>query len=136
MHQLKKKLLLLSFLQLLSFFLTARNLYCITFRYNMYSFLNLFLFGCFGSSLLPAGFLQVWWAEATYSSLWCMGFSWWLLSLQSTGSARAGFGSHGHRAPEHRLSSCGTQAQLFCSMWDLPRPQGSYLCLLHWHVDS
>ena len=27
-----------------------------------------------------------------------------------------------HRLQPHRLSSCGSQAQLLCSMWDLPRP--------------
>ena len=58
-----------------------------------------------------------------YSSLWCMGFSlWWLLLLWSTGSRRAGFSSCGLQALERRLSSCGAQAQLLCSMWDLPGP--------------
>ena len=27
-----------------------------------------------------------------------------------------------HRLQMHRLSSCGSRAQLLCSMWDLPRP--------------
>ena len=27
-----------------------------------------------------------------------------------------------HRLQTHRLSSCGSQAQLLCGMWDLPRP--------------
>ena len=27
-----------------------------------------------------------------------------------------------HRLQTHRLSSCGSQAQLLCDMWDLPRP--------------
>ena len=30
------------------------------------------------------------------------------------------FSSGGSRALEHRLSSCGTRAQLLCGMWDLP----------------
>ena len=34
----------------------------------------------------------------------------WLLLLRSTGSRRAGFSSCGLRALEHRLSSCGAQA--------------------------
>ena len=34
----------------------------------------------------------------------------------------AGFSSCGSRALEHRLSSCGSRAQLLCSMWDLPGP--------------
>ena len=33
-----------------------------------------------------------------------------------------GLSSCGLRAPEHRLSSCGAQAQLLCVMWDLPGP--------------
>ena len=27
-----------------------------------------------------------------------------------------------HRLQTHRLSSCGSQAQLLCGMWDFPRP--------------
>ena len=27
-----------------------------------------------------------------------------------------------HRLQTRRLSSCGSRAQLLCSMWDLPRP--------------
>ena len=27
-----------------------------------------------------------------------------------------------HRLQMHRLSSCGSRAQLLCGMWDLPRP--------------
>ena len=27
-----------------------------------------------------------------------------------------------HRLQTHRLSSCGSRAQLLCGMWDLPRP--------------
>ena len=33
-----------------------------------------------------------------------------------------GFSSCGSQAPEHRLRSCGTGAELLCGMWDLPRP--------------
>ena len=62
-------------------------------------------------------------ASGGYCSLRCMGFSlWWLLLLWSTGSRRVGFSSCGSRALEHRLSSCGTRAQLLHGMWDLPRP--------------
>ena len=50
-------------------------------------------------------------ASGGHSSLRCTGFSWrCLLLLRSTGSRRAGF------------SSCGAQAQLLRSMWDLPGP--------------
>ena len=62
-------------------------------------------------------------ASGGYSSLWCMGFSLqWLLLLWSTGSRHAGFSSCGSWALECRLSSCGAQASLLHSMWDLPRP--------------
>ena len=62
-------------------------------------FLNLFIFGCIGSSLLRAG-LSLVAASGGYSSLRYAGFSLqWLLLLRNTGSRRMGF------------SSCGTQAQ-------------------------
>ena len=49
--------------------------------------------------------------ERGYSSLPCAGLSLrWFLLLRSTGSRHTGF------------SSCGTQAQLLCGMWDLPGP--------------
>ena len=62
-------------------------------------------------------------ASGSYSSLRCAGFSLrWLLLLQSMGSRCADFSSCGLQAPEHRLSSCGSRAQLLHSMWDLPGP--------------
>ena len=62
-------------------------------------------------------------ASGGYSSLWCAGFSLrWLLSFRSTGSRRVGFSSCGSWALERRLSSCGAQAQLLRSMWDLRGP--------------
>ena len=65
-------------------------------------------FGCTGSSLLCRGFA----VSGGYSSMQGTCFSlWWCLLLQNTGSRRVGF------------SSCGTQAQLPCSMWNLPRPE-------------
>ena len=61
--------------------------------------INLFIFGCVGSSLLYTGFSLVA-VGGGYSSLQCTGFSLrWLLLLWSTGSRRTGF------------SSCGTWAQ-------------------------
>ena len=62
-------------------------------------------------------------ASVGYSSWWCVGFLlWWLLMLQNPGSRCAGFSSCGTRALDCRLSSCGIQAQLLCSLWDLPGP--------------
>ena len=73
------------------------------------AFIYLFIFGCVGSSLLRGVFPQLRRAGATLlcgaRASHCGGFS-----LRSTGSRRTGF------------SSCGTQAQLLRSMWDLPRP--------------
>ena len=63
-----------------------------------------------------------------YSLLQYTGFSlWWLLLLWSTGSRHMGFSSCGlsHcslQVLDCWLSSCGTQAQLLHSMWNLPRP--------------
>ena len=61
-------------------------------------------------------------ASGGCSSLWCVCFSLRWLCSQSMGSRRAGFSSCGSRALEHRLSSCGAQASLLCSMGDLPGP--------------
>ena len=67
------------------------------FKINL--FIYLFIFGCTGSLLLHTGFSLVA-ASRGYSSLLCMGFSfWWLLLLRSTGSRCMGF------------SSCSTRTQ-------------------------
>ena len=41
----------------------------------------------------------------------------------------------GHRLQMHRISSCGSRAQLLRSMWDLPS-QGLNPCPPHWQADS
>ena len=43
-----------------------------------------------------------------------------LLGYRGFRSCSAWINSCSSRALEHGLSSCGTQAELFCSMWDLP----------------
>ena len=43
--------------------------------------------------------------------------------MQASVFAAVGSVSCGSKAPERRLSSCGTQALLFHSMWNLPRPE-------------
>ena len=48
----------------------------------------------------------------------CDGFS--CFGAQALG--HLGFSSCGFQALEHRLSSCGVGAQLFCGMWDLLGP--------------
>ena len=55
--------------------------------------------------------------------------------LWSASSRACGVSSCHSQAPEHRLSSCGSLAELLHSMWDLP-DQGSKPCLLHWQADS
>ena len=98
------------------------------FFYKFFIYLN-FNFGCVGSSLLCAGFLQLHRAGATLrcgaQASHCGGFSCcgaravgaWASLVVALGLSRCG-----SRALEHRLSSCGTRAQLLCGMWDLPRP--------------
>ena len=66
--------------------------------------INLFIFGCVGSSFL------------------CKGFLW----LRQAGAAlHRGIAASlvaEHRLQTRRLSNCGSRAQLLRSMWDLPRP--------------
>ena len=92
-------------------------------------FMYLFIYGCIGSSLLHAGFLQLWRAGATLRcgapASHCGGFSYYgaqALSVQASVVAARGLSSCCSRALECRLSSCGAQAQLLHSMWDLPGP--------------
>ena len=78
-------------------------------------FKNIYLFICFCFWLhwvfVAARGLSLAAASGGHSSLRCMGLSLrWLLLLRSTGSRRTGFSSCGSRAPECRLSSCGTRA--------------------------
>ena len=89
----------------------------------------LFVFRCIGSSLLRAGFLQLWQAGATLrcsaQASHCGGFS--CCRAQALGARASvvvarGLSSCGSRALDCRLGSCGTWAQLLYSMWDLPRP--------------
>ena len=81
------------------------------------NFIYLFIFGCVGSSLLHAGFLQLWRAGATLHcsarASHCGGFSCcraWALGVWASVVVARG------------LSSCGARAQLLRGMWDLPGP--------------
>ena len=89
----------------------------------------LFIFGCIGSLLLCAGFLQLRRAGATLccsaQASHCGGFSCCrarALGVRTSVVVAHGLSSCGSRALERRLSSCGTRAQLLCSMWNLPGP--------------
>ena len=81
----------------------------IIFKINL--FLNFFIFGCVGSSLLRMGFLQL-------QQLLLL----WALGTRASLVVAHGLSSCGSQALEHRLSSCGAQAQLLRGMWDLPGP--------------
>ena len=92
-------------------------------------FIYLFIFGCVGSLLLCAGFLQLRRAGATLCcgarASHCGGFS--CCGAQAVGSwasvvAARRLRSCGSWALECRFSSCGAWAQLLCGMWDLRRP--------------
>ena len=79
----------------------------------------LFIFGCVGSSLMPAGFLQ----------LQCAGFSLqWLLLFQLRDSRAGGLNSGSLQGLELRLISCCTRAYLPCVMWNLPGPGIEPMC--------
>ena len=90
--------------------------------------INLFIFGCVGSSLLCAGFLQLRRVGSTLhcsvrASL-CGGFSCGARALGAWASAVVAreLSCCGSRAVEHRLSSCGSRTQLLCGMWNLCGP--------------
>ena len=77
----------------------------------------LFIFGCVGSSLLHVGFLQLWRAGAT---LHCSVRASHCGGLSCCGAQA--LGAWASVVVAHRLSGCGTWAQLLHGMWDLPRP--------------
>ena len=95
----------------------------------LFFFINLFIFGCVGSSLLHVGFLQLWRAGATLRcGVWAShgsGFSCCrarALVAWASVVVACGLSNCGSQALERRLSSCGTWAQLLRCMWDLPGP--------------
>ena len=96
---------------------------------NVFIFIIYFIFGCVGSSLLHAGFLQLRRARATLrcsvQASYCGGFSCcgaWALGTWASVVVAHRPSSCGSRALECRLSSCGAWAELLRSMWDLPGP--------------
>ena len=89
----------------------------------------LFIFGCVGSLLLCAGFVQLQRAGATLRcGAWashCSGFSCCgarALGVRASVVVACGLNSCGSRVLERRLSSCGARAQLLRGMWDPPGP--------------
>ena len=82
-----------------------------------FNYLFIYLFGCVGSSLLRAGFLQLQRAGATLHcgarASHCFDFSCcraWVLGAWASVAVTHRLSSCGSWALEHRLSSCGTQA--------------------------
>ena len=91
-------------------------------------YVYLFIFGCVRSSLLRVGFLQLWQVGAAFH---CGGFSCCgarALGVRASVGVACRLSSCGSRALERRLSSCGAQAQLLRSMWNLPRPGLKPVC--------
>ena len=105
----------------LIFFLVWNRLYAI---YLFLKLINLLIsFGCVGSSLLHAGFLQLRWAGAT---LWC----------GAQASHCSGFSCCRARALGMRASvivAHGLNCYKACGIFP---DQGSNPCPLHWQVDS
>ena len=67
-------------------------------------------------------FLQLWRVGAALQ-WWCVAFHHGGLScFRARALGHMVFSSCSSWAPGHSLSSCGTQAQLLCSMWGLPGP--------------
>ena len=84
-------------------------------------------FGCAGSSLLQVLFSSC--SKQGLLQLRLAGFSSWglletehRLGRRDSAAAAQGLSRCGSQAPEHRFNRCGTQAQLLCSMWNLPGP--------------
>ena len=92
-------------------------------------FIYLFIYGCVGSLLLHAGFLQLQRVGATLRcgarASHCSGSS--CCRARALGARASvvvvhGLSSCGLQALERRLSSCGARAQLLRGMWGLPGP--------------
>ena len=104
----------------LIFFLSCLSLLTNFFLKN-FTILVIYLFiGYTGALLLPQAFLQLWrgglLSSCGMQASHCSGFSF----CKVTSSRAQGLQLLRLLALEHRLNSCGSQAQLLRSMWDLP----------------
>ena len=102
---------------------------CVILCFFLINLFYLFIFGCVGSPLLRAGFLQLQQARATLHCgarvSHCGGFS--CGGAQAVGARASVVVAHrlsscGTWALEHRLSSSGAWPELLRGMWDLPGP--------------
>ena len=89
---------------------TLKKFYLFIYLYYYY------VFGCVESSLLHAGFLQLWQAGTAHH---CGARA---LGMRTSAVVARGPSSCGSLALECRLSSCGAWAQLLRGTWDLLRP--------------
>ena len=90
------------------------------FFFNYYLFIY-FIFGCVGSSLLRGRFSSC--SKRGPPPIAVRGLLIMVASLvEERGLLARGLTSCDSWAPERRLSSCGTRAQLLGGMWDLPGP--------------
>ena len=116
---------------MISFSLLSQHICYTSFLFVLFInlFIYLFIFGCVGSLVPCAGFLQLQRAGATLccgaqvshcGGFFCCGAR--ALGAQASVAVARELSSCGLWALEHRLSSCGARAQLLCSMWDLPGP--------------
>ena len=110
--------------------------------YIYFNFSICLIFGCIGSLLLHAGFLQLWQAGATLCcGAWasrCSGFSCcgaWALGTWASVVAACGLSSCGSQALQCRLSSCGAWVSCPVACGIFP-DQGSNLCPLPWQAYS
>ena len=129
---------------------------------DLFNLKHFFIFGCVGSSVPHAGFLQLQQVGSTLrcdawaphcSGLFCYGAR--VLGTQASVVVAHGLGSYGSRALEHRLSNCGTRALVVvaCGLQSAGSvvlghglsclaacgifpDQGSNPCPLHWQEDS
>ena len=105
---------------------TLSNDFFLIYLFCFYLFI---IFGCVGSSLLCAVFLQLRRAGTTLHcgvrASHCGGFPCCgarALDARASVVVACVLSSCGSQTLERRLSSCGTWAQLLCGMWDLPGP--------------
>ena len=99
----------------------AAHYYSVIILYNISFFKNkfiYFIFGCIGSSLLGTGFLQFQQAGVLFIVV-----SGLLSTVASLCCGARALGTQASAVVARGLSSCGAQAQLLCSMWDLPGPR-------------
>ena len=101
----------------------SHSTHCFVFYY-----LFIFTFGCAGSlpllcifsSCCKWGLLSSWSAQQASRRGGFSSCGAWALGAQAVVAVTCGLSNCGSWAAEHKLSGCGTQAQLLHGAWDLP----------------